>query len=179
MWNRLDRQGHDAALLESRGDGWLLVGAAVFAHDAGPSSFVYRVETDPFWRTKRGSITGFLAGKTVECDIAREDDGWRLNGEIVGGLEHLLDLDLSFTPATNILQLRRAGPGVGQTARLPAAWFDVERASLEELPQTYERRAETAYWYAAPTVPYQALIETAASGFIQSYPGLWRLVDGG
>ena len=48
--------------------------------------------------------------------------------------------------------------------------------SLIELPQYYERRGEASYWYEAPTVPYRALLEIAPSGFVESYPGLWRLV---
>ena len=35
-------------------------------------------------------------------------------------------------------------------------WFDLDSASLTELPQRYERRSEASYWYEAPTVPYQA-----------------------
>ena len=50
-------------------------------------------------------------------------------------------------------------------------WFDLDSASLIELPQSYERRGEASYWYEAPTVPYQALLEIAPNGFVQSYPG--------
>ena len=46
----------------------------------------------------------------------------------------------------------------GQRAQLPVVWFDLDSASLVELPQSYERRSEASYWYAAPTVPYQALL---------------------
>jgi len=59
---------------------------------------------------------------------------------------------------------------------VPVVWFDLDSASLTELPQRYERRSEASYWYEAPTVPYRALLEIAPNGFVQSYPGLWRLV---
>ena len=102
--------------------------------------------------------------------------GWRLNGVAVEGLEHLVDLDYGFTPATNVLQLSRIALAPGQRADVPVVWFDFDSASLIELPQSYERRSEMSYWYEAPTVSYRALLEIAPSGFVRSYPGLWRLV---
>ena len=47
------------------------------------------------------------ATKPFVHEIRRDDAGWRLNGVRVEGLEHLVDLDYGFTPATNVLQLSR------------------------------------------------------------------------
>jgi hypothetical protein len=175
-WIRLDRSGRDTALLESTEGGWLLRGAAAFDHDGGSATVAYQVEVDARWRTKRGLISGFLGDQTIQHEIQRDGAGWRLNGARVQGLEHLVDLDYGFTPATNVLQLSRLALKLGQQAEVPVAWFDLDSASLVELPQTYERRSETSYWYEAPTVPYRALLEIAPNGFVQSYPDLWRLV---
>jgi uncharacterized protein len=175
-WNRLDRPGRDAALLQSTDGGWLLRGAAAFDHDRGSAAFAYQVEVDARWRTKRGLISGLLGDQTIQHEIRRGDQGWALNGAAVQGLEHLVDLDYGFTPATNVLQLSRLALKPGQRAEVPVVWFDLDSASLVELPQTYERRSEASYWYEAPTVPYRALLEIAPNGFVQSYPDLWRLV---
>jgi uncharacterized protein len=175
-WIRLDRPGRDAALLQSTDGGWLLRGAAAFEHEAGSAAVAYQVEVDARWVTKRGLISGFLGDKTIQHEIRRDDQGWRLNGGAVRGLEHLVDLDYGFTAATNALQLSRLALEPGQRAEVPVVWFDLDSASLVELPQTYERRSEASYWYEAPTVPYRALLEIAPNGFVQSYPGLWRLV---
>jgi hypothetical protein len=175
-WIRLDRPGRDAALLQPTQGGWLLRGAAAFDHDGGSATVAYQVEVDARWRTKRGLISGFLGDQTIQHEIQRDRAGWRLNGARVEGLEHLVDLDYGFTPATNVLQLSRLALKLGQQAEVPAAWFDLDSASLVELPQTYERRSETSYWYEAPTVPYRALLEIAPNGFVRSYPDLWRLV---
>jgi hypothetical protein len=173
---RLDRPGRDAALLKPNGDGWLLQGAAVFDHENGPAAVAYQVEVDARWQAKRGNINGFLGDQTIAHEIRRGDQGWRLNGALVEGLDHLVDLDFGFTPATNVLQLSRIGLKLGQSAEVPVVWFDLESASLAELPQIYERRGERSYWYEAPTVPYRALLEIAPNGFVLSYPELWRLV---
>jgi hypothetical protein len=174
IWRRLDAPGHDAALLTASDAGWRLRGAAVFARPAGPASIEYWLEIDREWRAKRGRICGFLGEKIIDYTISREADGWRLDGAPVAGLGHLVDLDCDFTPSTNLPQLRRANIRPGQAFELPAAWFDVETATLTELPQRYERRDETTYWYVAPTAGYEGSLEVSASGFIRNYPELWR-----
>jgi uncharacterized protein len=175
-WMRLDRPGRDAALLQASDGGWLLQGAAAFDHDGGSAAVAYEVEVDARWETKRGIVSAFLGDKTVKHEIERDSRGWRLDGVAIDGLAHLVDLDYGFTPATNVLQLSRIALTPGQKAEVPVAWFDLDSASLIELPQSYERRSDAAYWYEAPTVPYRALLEIAPNGFVQSYPGLWRLV---
>jgi uncharacterized protein len=175
-WTRLDRPGRDAALLQLSDRGWLLRGAAAFDHDGGSVAVAYQVEVDARWETKRGILSGFLGDKAIEHEIRRDNAGWRLNGVPVAGLEHLVDLDYGFTPATNVLQLSRIALKPGQGAEVPVVWFDLDSASLTELPQSYERRSEASYWYEAPTIPYRALLEIAPNGFVRSYPDLWRLV---
>lgn len=174
-WMRLDRPGRDAASLQPSDQGWLLRGAAVFDHEAGSAAVAYQVKVDACWRTKQGIISGFLGADAIRHEIERDSAGWRLDGVRVEGLEHLVDLDFGFTPATNVLQLSRVALKLGESAEVPAAWFDLDSALLTELPQSYERRSEASYWYEAPTVPYRALLGIAANGFVQSYPGLWRL----
>lgn len=176
-WTRLDRPGRDAALLRPVDGGWLLQGAAAFEHDGGSAAVAYRVEVDALWRTRRGIVSGFLGDKTIQHETRRDDRGWTPDGGAIQGLGRLVDLDFGFTPATNVLQLSRVALKPGQRAEVPVAWFDLDGASLIELPQSYERRGEASYWYEAPTVPYEALLEISPSGFVRAYPGLWRLID--
>jgi uncharacterized protein len=89
--------------------------------------------------------------------------------------ERYIDLDLGFTPATNLLQLRRLALADGQAAEAPVAWLDVAVGTLTVLPQRYERRGDATYWYEAPSVPYTGLLEVTPTGFIRRYPDLWEM----
>ncbi|MGH9901462.1 MAG: putative glycolipid-binding domain-containing protein, partial [Pyrinomonadaceae bacterium] len=160
LWRRLDTPGHDACRLEQSDAGWRLDGAAVFRHDGVAARLTYTVACDPAWRTRRGQVRGWLGAQSVEFTVARKDGGvWTLNGEVVPGLASYVDLDLGFTPATNLSQLRRVALAEGQAADVPVVWLDVPAGTLDVLPQRYERRAETTYWYEAPSVGYAALLE--------------------
>lgn len=175
LWRRLDTPGHDACRLQRTAAGWAVEGAAVFRHDHAPAWAGYRVTCDDAWRTLEGEVRGWLGSRAVVATMARASDGtWRVNGKPVPGLESCVDLDLAFTPATNLLQLRRVALAEGQAAEVPAAWYHLGADTLACLPQRYERRSSNAYWYEAPSERYAGLLETDATGFVRRYPGLWE-----
>ncbi|WLA02685.1 putative glycolipid-binding domain-containing protein [Xanthomonas translucens] len=123
LWRRLDAPGHDACRLQRNASAWQLDGAAVFRLEHGRiGQLQYRVQCDLHWHTQRGTVRGWLGGGTVDLAIARDVRGhWKLNGRPVADVSHCIDLDLGFTPATNLLQLRRLRLAVGEGADAPAA----------------------------------------------------------
>jgi uncharacterized protein len=175
LWRRLDVPGHDAARLSAAPAGWRLSGTAVFEHAGLPACLGYALDLDRSWATLAGSVRGFVGDREVSRRVACGPRGWRLDGRPQPALAGLRDLDLGFTPATNLQQLRRLDLAIGEAAELAVAWLDVDAAELAELPQTYRRRDALSYDYAAPTVPYAAVLELATSGFVRSYPGLWQM----
>ena len=175
LWRRLDTPGHDLCRLEKYGDGWILEGVAAFLHEDGPATLTYRIACDRTWRTIHGAVHGYLGERTVRIRINRTSDGqWTFNEAPVAGFEHLVDLDFSFTPASNLFHLQRLDLQAGEGRDLSAAWLDPAADVLQILPQRYERRSETKYLYEAPTVPYAAEIEIRPDGFVRRYPGLWE-----
>jgi uncharacterized protein len=175
LWHRLNGPGHDACLLEQVPDGWRIDGTAVFRENGVLARFSYQVTCDAGWRTQAGQVAGFHGPKPVLFQIVRGAAGaWQMNGQPVPNLEDCVDLDLGFTPATNLLQLRRVALREGESADVPVAWLDVSAGRLERLAQQYSRRGETTYWYEAPRFAYCALLEVNPSGFILRYPALWE-----
>jgi hypothetical protein len=175
LWRRLDIPGHDACRLEGSDAGWRLDGTAVFREAGAPAVLDYSLVCDLAWRTEHGRVRGWLGERSIELAIERTAAGvWTLNGAVVRGLERCVDLDFGFTPATNLPQLRRVALALGQSANMPAAWLDISASTLVVLPQRYERRAQTTYWYEAPSVGYADVLEVGPTGFIRRYPGLWE-----
>jgi uncharacterized protein len=176
-WRRIDAPGHDDCRLEETASGWRLYGVAVFQHESGPAELSYNVHCRRDWITESGEVRGVVGDRAIDILIERSDGAWRLNGEGTPGLDHLLDLDLSFTPATNLLQLKRVPLPLGEAVALPAAWFNLETGALTELRQIYERRSAHALRYRAPDVGYEGVLELAPNGFVLRYPGLWEAVE--
>lgn len=175
LWRRIDGPGHDACRLVQHDAGWSLEGTAVFSLAGLPACLMYTAACDASWRAQRGHVSGWIGDRPVEFVIERAAGGaWTLDGADVPGLAHCPDLDFGFTPATNLLQLRRLALAEGQGAHAPAAWLDVSTGALSILDQRYERRSDTIYWYEAPRFGYAELLEVDAVGFVRRYPGLWQ-----
>ena len=175
LWRRLDTPGHDACRLLQRDGVWRLEGAAAFCHEGVPACLAYEVDCDGEWRTRKGVVHGWVGARSLDFRITRGLYGtWTLNGQVVPHLDGCVDLDLGFTPATNLFQLRRVALQVGQAADVPVAWLDVPVGTLDTLHQRYERRTVEVYWYEAPRFDYFALLQVSAVGFVEKYPNLWE-----
>jgi uncharacterized protein len=174
FWRRIDTPGHDAARLVQTATGYQLSGQAVFLDPRGPAALRYVLDLAPDWSTREGRITGFRGDETIDTHIRRTSEGWTLDGRDFG-MADVVDLDLGFTPATNMVQLKRVGLSRGDATDFDVAWLDAGDDKLQRLPQHYHRMAEFDYDYNSPTADYRATIVLAASGFAKVYPGLWEL----
>ncbi|MFH0134239.1 putative glycolipid-binding domain-containing protein [Variovorax sp. EL159] len=176
LWRRLDAPGHDACRLERNASAWQLDGGAVFRMEDGRiGQLHYRVRCDLLWHTQWGTVRGWLGDSAIDLSITRDARGhWKLNDEAVSDMSHCVDLDLGFTPATNLLQLRRLNLAKGESADAPAAWVDLDGGGvLSELMQRYERRSESEYAYEAKRFDYAAVLGVTPDGFVKDYPRLW------
>jgi uncharacterized protein len=85
-----------------------------------------------------------------------------------------LDVDLSFSPATNLLPIRRLALQPGQSAPVRAAWVGFPGFGIEPLDQVYRRVSETSYRYEAAAGTFTSEFEVNAAGFVTRYPGRWE-----
>src|SRR5687768_6377728 len=132
LWRRLDQPGHESALLSEGAAGSVIEGTAVFRESGRPCRLDYRVVCDAAWRTVSAGVKGWL--DTTAVDIAIEVDTarrWTLNERSCPGVQGCDDIDLSFSPATNLLPIRRAQLAVGAQASVRAAWLRFPAVTLE------------------------------------------------
>jgi hypothetical protein len=180
LWRRLDQPGHDAARLIELPDGPRLEGSAVFDEGGQPCRLDYRVACDAQWRTVSARVVGWIGDTAIDLAIAADDQRrWSVNGEPCPQVAGCLDVDLSFTPATNLLAIRRTGAPVGQRVAVRSAWLDFPSLRLEPLDQSYERLGDTIWHYESNGGTFTARLVTNAAGFVVDYPGLWTRESGG
>ena len=181
LWKRLDRRGHEAARLSlspsdaASSAGWRLAGAAAFAYEGDPGLLSYQISGGADGRTVAATVTGWVGARSIEARLARDAaDQWTLNGEPCPAVTGCLDLDLNFSPSTNLLPIRRLGLAIGQSAEVRAAWLRFPEFTLEPLPQVYRRTSETTYRYEASGGAFVAHLTINAVGFVTRYPHFWR-----
>lgn len=175
FWRRVDRPGHEAARLVYHEPFWQLGGTAVFAEGGEPCRLEYTVLCDSSWRTLHARISGWWGRRPVQVHIAVTPDlEWRLDGRRCPEVSGCVDLDLSFSPATNVLPVRRLALEPGQESRVRAAWLVVPEFALRPLDQSYRRIGAKSYHYEAPGERFTADLELDDAGFVRRYPELWE-----
>ena len=175
LWRRLDRPGHDVARLTETDAGAILEGTVVCAEDRQPCRLDYRIVADASWRTLSVNVVGWHGAQAIAIDLATDGKRrWVLNGRTCPETEGCEDIDLNFSPSTNLLPIRRLRLSVGQKAPVRAAWLRFPACVLEPLEQVYERVADRTYRYESAGGSFVALLEVNAVGFVTLYPDLWR-----
>jgi len=175
LWHGFALSGHEACRLFSQGPYWYLEGTTVFSHEQRPCRLDYQVVCDAAWRTLSAKVEGWL-GKTV-ADIQIKTDPtqhWWLNEIEQPDVMGCIDVDLNFSPSTNLIPIRRLNLAVGEKAEVKAAWLRFPSFKLEPLPQQYYRLGETAYHYESAGGQFVSDLKVNRSGFVIDYPGIWQ-----
>lgn len=174
FWRRIDLPGHELAHLEENDDGWTLRGTAMFLHESGPARLDYVVECDRVFATKSALILGEAGDRVVDLTIAVDESRrWALNGVACPEVEGCIDIDLGFSPSTNLLPIRRLTLEVGGSAAVNAAWLPFPALELQLLPQFYRRDGERTWQYESAGGRFARTIEVDDAGFVTDYPGIW------
>jgi len=177
LWRRLDPPGHEFAQLRFEDSTWRLTGTAIFACDHSPrrpARLDYLVVCDSDWRTRSASVMGWVGDEGVGVDVSVDDARrWRLNGVEVPAVEGCVDIDLSFSPSTNLLPIRRLRLDIGEKFAATAAWLRFPGFTLEPLDQSYRRIAGGAYRYESGSGKFVAQLSVNEAGFVTGYPNLW------
>jgi uncharacterized protein len=200
LWRRLDTDGCEHALVDDRG-GLRARGVAV-AVDPVAYTCQYELRTDDRWTTTGLDVSAEGAGwlRSIRMELAA--GRWRVTTAEQGDLNAALaaaghagaglpgtedpdqlfgafDIDLSGSPVTNTLPIRRLGllraePGVAH--RLNVAWVHLPSLEVSQADQIYTALGDGRVRFSSET--FSADIEVDPDGFVTHYPGLARRVAG-
>ena len=120
-------------------------------------------------------MTGWMDSTPVELVIAANASReWTINGQACPQVAGCDDVDLSFTPATNLLPIRRLALGIGARAAVRSAWLRVPELTLQPLDQVYARISDTQYHYESDHGTFTATLDVSPAGLVTRYSGLWE-----
>jgi hypothetical protein len=95
-------------------------------------------------------------------------------------LEGCIDVDITATPFTNTLPIKRIDWKVGQSEMFRMAWISVPELTVTPNRQRYtclEKTADGAkFRFESPDINFEAVITVDADGLVVDYPGLFKRV---
>jgi uncharacterized protein len=171
LWQASDG-GSEVCVLERVDRGWRVRGTVLTHESEQPIELRYAVTVDSTWATTDVEVLVAVAGSDPR-ELVEISDVWA-GTERPPRYRDCVDVDLSFTPATNTLPIRRLGLDIGEEAEIHVAWLVWPELSVERVLQRYARLAEDRYRYTQDA--FEAELTVDRQGLVVDYEGLWHAI---
>jgi len=135
----------------------------------------YRIRCDKSWRVRSAAVA--LVGSDRKIEITGDGKGhWSdVSGKRLPKLAGATDIDLSATPFTNTLPIRRLKLRAGQSAEIVTVYILAPALTLTTDPQRYTcLEPLKRYRYESIDSDFTREIEVDRRGMVVTYPGLFR-----
>ena len=146
-----------------------------------PFRLWYEIRTDKDWRVRQCTLR-LLGGGNREIILNADGKGhWTdAAGIPLSALDGCIDVDISVTPFTNTLPIRRLSLQPGQSADLLVAYITVPMLELKMMQQRYtclEHHADgSIYRYESLGSGFTRDLLVDAQGLVIDYPGIWQRI---
>jgi hypothetical protein len=175
LWHCGELASSEHAWLLDDEEGHRLAGVVVLPLDGAPCHITYDVMVDHHWAPLAATATVTTPAGVSRIALASQDDGrWTVDGTTAPLLDGCGDVDLGWTPATNTIPIRRLALGVGETARISAAWVRFPELDVVASEQHYTRLGDDRWRYQSGDYDFE-LRTHEATGLVLAYgDDLWR-----
>jgi hypothetical protein len=180
MWSAWDGPGLGHLLLAVRESGVAADGVVLGVEEGRPFRLSYEVRCDAYWRVRYARVG--VPGQPPKVELLSDGEGnWTgPDGRAVAYLKGCEYVDISETPFTNTLPIRRLGLAPGGSAEIAVAYFDGAELQPWPEPQRYNR-LETygegeVYRFLNLDGGFTADLPVDSDGLVLDYPGLFRRV---
>jgi hypothetical protein len=166
--------GLEHLVLEELSSGFDADAVVVGAADGVGFGARWRLAVDPLWRARRLDVE--IVGLDRRLALRADGEGrWtNADGVPLTALAGAIDLDLSASPFTNTLPIRRLGLSVGDAAEITVAYVSFPDLALFPHPQRYTRLAERTWLFESLDADFRREITVDDDGLVVSYPGLFE-----
>ncbi|MBK8027592.1 MAG: putative glycolipid-binding domain-containing protein [Chloroflexi bacterium] len=174
LWRSRAEENTDCCSLSYTADGFHLRGVTLLAANGLPARIQYRVDCSLAWRTRRVELSAWLAGYEKTMTLFVDADGrWWRDGVELYDFRGLVDVDLSFTPSTNTLPIRRLNLDIGHSAVTTAVWVQFPSLEIAPFPQRYTHLAGSGYRFESLDGSFTARLAVDEFGLVTDYESLW------
>lgn len=182
IWRSADDIGAEYLFLTESETG-IVADSVVFAsREVEPTRTRYRVEMDRHWRIRSILVTIEHAGEEERSlDLRSDGEGhWRDGaGQSLPEFDGCLDIDISATPFTNTLPIRRLRLQPGQVEPITVLFIHVPTLEIEPWRQQYTGLTPDTVRYESIGTDFRRELTIDGDGLVVEYPGLFSRVWSG
>lgn len=184
MWSPWAGVGLEHLHLVQNDEQIIADGLIIGVEEQLPFRVHYEIRCDSQWRLRTVNMS-LLSGSHQELHLSTDGEGaWTTGtGESIPSLDGCLDVDISATPFTNTLPIRRLALKQGESVILTMAYIAVPQMHVTAAKQRYTCLEVTPgggrYRYESlvnGVTSYMAELPVDADGLVLDYPELFRRV---
>ncbi len=181
LWQAHAEPGIEHLHLRAYQDRVVADGFVVGVAEGQPVRLHYQVQCDPTYRFQTLHLAMLHpAQRTFSLSLAH-DGTWNDGaGSMIPSLTGSSEIDLSASPFTNTLPVRRLSLGVAQSAEIQVAYIAIPDLAISRVSQRYTllERAQNyhVYRFEHLATGFTADIRVDPDGLVLFYPGLFQRV---
>jgi uncharacterized protein len=178
MWRAWEESGLGHLRLAVPNGGVIADGIVLGLAEGCPFRLAYEVRCDAYWRVRYARVG--VPGEPPKTELLSDGEGnWATSdGRAVAYLEGCGYVDISETPYTNTLPIRRLGLAPGESAEICVAYFDGTELQPWPGPQRYTCLQKASdgglYRFVSLDGGFTADLAVDADGLVFDYPGLFK-----
>ena len=182
LWTPLRQAGLEQLHLVEDEMGVVADGLVLGIEQAAPFRFWYQVRTDNDWHVRECLCqVGGEKGRRMQWSTDGRGHWTDASGAACSALDGCLDIDITCTPFTNTLPIRRLALTPGESADILVAYLSVPDLSIRPVRQRYTCLSRTAsgwlYRYEGleTGTTFDLLVDEKA--LVVDYPGIWKRAE--
>jgi hypothetical protein len=166
--------------LTLRDDEAVADGMVLGVEDGDAFRLRYTVRCDSLWRVRRVEVRFVDGGRGLSLNADGEGRWFDASGAAVHALDGCVDVDITATPMTNTLPIRRLALKPGEAADIKVAYVTIPDLRVEPDEQRYTcLEADAAggrYRFEQTGSGFTAVLQVDADALVEDYPGLFKRV---
>jgi hypothetical protein len=174
-WQEWSGQGIEHTVISCAQASNTAEGVVIGGAPTEPFAVRYQIRCDGSWTLNYASIE--IIGEQRRVELVSNGRGkWTdASGNALPDLDGAIDIDISVTPFTNTLPIRRLGLAQGHSAEIRTAYVHLPDLLIVGDPQRYTcLEPLRRYRYESLDSDFVREIDVDANGLVVTYPGLFN-----
>ena len=140
----------------------------------------YQIRCDPRWRVRQVRVSTLNGEPNLSLTANGQGRWFDESGAALPLLDGCLDVDITATPFTNTLPIRRLALQPGESADIKVAYITIPELQLTPDEQRYTfvaaRDSGSSYNFEQKSTGFTAELQVDADGLVEHYPELFSRV---
>jgi len=134
----------------------------------------YTIKTNANWETQFLEVKTQLNDKRELLTFISDGKGtWAEDGKPANEFRGCKEVDISLTPFTNTLAIRRLNLSVGESQAIHVIYLDLLNGQIKSVEQNYKRLSLSHYQFENIPNDFSAIITVDELGLVVDYPELF------